>query len=224
MDDAIERCGKYGRFQWFILCFSGINWMSNACQVKRGTAQASSRAPRAQELLLARRRQRTPKPGRMGQNVHAFAPGLPTCPTTCRRYQVMLLTFLGRAVKCEWNVTAAQLGVLVSVVFAGMSIGGPLWGCISDGWGRRTSFIMSLACTTVFGFASAAAGSFAQLLACRFFVGVGIQGASVSYSLLTEFVPAASRGFFLVAIEGFWTLGTIVQAALAHRVLDHYGW
>lgn len=136
----------------------------------------------------------------------------------------MLLSFLGPAVQCEWGLTPAQMSVLTSVVFAGMTVGGPLWGSVSDGWGRRTSFALSVTCTTVAGFASAAATSFAQLLAMRFFVGLGIPGACVSFGLLMEFVPAATRGFFLIAIEGFWTVGTIAQAGLAYALLNDHGW
>jgi MFS family permease len=32
------------------------------------------------------------------------------------------------------------------------------------------------------------------------------------------------RGHFAVGIEGFWTIGTIVQAGLAYGLLDQYGW
>lgn len=169
VDDAIDLCGGFGRFQWFILGFAGLSWM-------------------------------------------------------CDALEVMLLSFLGPAVECEWHVGPARMGALTSVVFAGMCIGGPLWGAISDGWGRRTSFAMSVVCTTVFGFLSAAARSFESLLAFRFFVGLGIPGACVSFGLLMEFVPATSRGFFLIAIEGFWTIGTIVQAGLAYALLNDHGW
>lgn len=32
------------------------------------------------------------------------------------------------------------------------------------------------------------------------------------------------RGQFAVGIEGFWTIGTIVQAGLAYGMLNKYGW
>jgi MFS family permease len=100
----------------------------------------------------------------------------------CDALEVMLLSFLGPAVECEWNLGPAQIGALTSVVFAGMCIGGPLWGCISDGFGRKTAFAMSVSCTTLFGFLSAAAHSYEALLVLRFFVGLGIPGACVSVS------------------------------------------
>lgn len=169
VDDAIERCGPYGRFQWFALFFAGVSWL-------------------------------------------------------CDALEVMLLSFLGPAVECEWSLSAASMGALTSVVFAGMTVGGPLWGCVSDGFGRRTAFACSVLCTTVFGFLSAAARSYTQLLAFRFFVGLGIPGACVSFALLMEFVPAQTRGLYLIAIEGFWTIGTIAQAGLAYALLNDRGW
>ncbi|KAI8471984.1 MAG: major facilitator superfamily domain-containing protein [Monoraphidium minutum] len=169
VDDAIERCGGFGRFQWFILFFAGLSWM-------------------------------------------------------CDALEVMLMSFLGPAVKCEWGLSETQISSLTSVVFAGMTVGGPLWGSISDGFGRRNAFAMSVTCTTLFGFLSAAAPSFEVLLVFRFFVGLGIPGACVSFGLLMEFVPAQTRGFFLIAIEGFWTIGTILQAGLAYALLNDKGW
>ena len=169
VDDAIERCGGYGRFQLFVLFFAGLSWL-------------------------------------------------------CDALEVMLLSFLGPAVECEWGLTTAQMGSLTSVVFAGMVCGGPLWGSVSDGYGRKTAFAASVALTTAFGFASAGARSFEALLAFRFFVGLGIPGACVSFGLLMEFVPAQTRGVFLVLIEGFWTIGTIAQAGLAYALLNDKGW
>jgi hypothetical protein len=42
--------------------------------------------------------------------------------------------------------------------------------------------------------------------------------------MLLEFVPTASRGVFLVGIEGFWTIGTIIQGLLAFLLLNSLGW
>jgi MFS family permease len=142
----------------------------------------------------------------------------------CDALEIMLLSFLGPAVECEWGSTPAQMSSLTSVVFAGMVVGGPLWGCVSDGYGRKTAFALSVACTTIFGFASAAAPSYAALTGFRFLVGLGLPGACVSFALLMEFVPAQTRGFYLIAIEGFWTIGTILQAGLAYAMLNTQGW
>jgi MFS family permease len=74
--------------------------------------------------------------------------------------KVMLMSFLGPAIQCQWSLAPDQLRVLTSVVFAGMVVGGPLWGSVSDGFGRKTAFAMSVICTTTFGILSAAANSY----------------------------------------------------------------
>lgn len=62
------------------------------------------------------------------------------------------------------------------------------------------------------------------LLFFRTFVGVGLAGAPVAYALLSEFVPSHGRGFALVAIEGFWTIGTVAEAGLAWAMINDHGW
>lgn len=206
VDDAIERCGNYGRFQWCILGVAGFDWMASALQVG-SEGRAAQMVPQQWVCRL--------------EQSHLAPAYLRICLPLL---QVMLLAFLGPSVECAWGLSPAQLGVLTSVVFAGMTVGGPLWGCIADGWGRRTSLIIAVAWLAAFGFASAAAQSFAQLLALRFFVGMGLISKSVSFNLLMEFSPVATRGFFLITVEGFWVVGTVVQAGLAHWLLDTYGW
>lgn len=62
------------------------------------------------------------------------------------------------------------------------------------------------------------------LLTFRFMVGFGIPAAGVAFNWLLEFSPTRYRGVFAVAIEGFWTLGTLVQAGMAYGMLNHHGW
>jgi hypothetical protein len=33
LDDAVERCGPYGKFQWFVLFYAGLSWMADAMEV-----------------------------------------------------------------------------------------------------------------------------------------------------------------------------------------------
>jgi hypothetical protein len=58
----------------------------------------------------------------------------------------------------------------------------------------------------------------------RTLVGFGIPGAVVAFNLLLELTPTRLRGMFAVGIEGFWTVGTILQAGFAFGLLNKYGW
>ncbi len=65
----------------------------------------------------------------------------------------------------------------------------------------------------VFGLASAFAPNFGWLVALRFLTGLGVGGTlPVDYAMLAEFLPADRRGRWLVALEGFWAIGTVVLA------------
>lgn len=62
--------------------------------------------------------------------------------------------------KCQWNLTPYEESGLNSVVFAGMCVGAPVWGMVSDSYGRKTSFFLATLISAVFGFATAAAPNF----------------------------------------------------------------
>lgn len=62
------------------------------------------------------------------------------------------------------------------------------------------------------------------LLLSRAFVGFGLAGAPVAFTLLMEMLPPASRAVWGVGIELAWTVGTIAEAALAWAVLNTQGW
>lgn len=49
------------------------------------------------------------------------------------------------------------------------------------------------------------------LLVFRGLVGLGLGGAPVAFALYLEFVPSRHRGALLVALQAFWTVGSIVE-------------
>ena len=137
---------------------------------------------------------------------------------------MLLLSFLGPAARCEWGLTSAQEASLSAAVFGGMMFGAYAWGALSDAAGRRTAFFIPAVFTFVAGALSAAAPSFPALLAARCAVGIGLGGAPVAYTLFMEFAPSPSRGLALVAVQAFWTVGSVAEAGLAWAVLGTLGW
>ena len=129
--------------------------------------------------------------------------------------EMMLLSFLGPSVRCEWGVSPRQEGRLTSVVFVGMLFGAPFWGVVADARGRRVAFFATTILTFVAGLASAFSPSFGFLLFARTLVGFGLGGVPAAFALFMEFLPAGDRGKWLVAIEVFWTLGSVIGAGFA---------
>ncbi|KAJ4798858.1 Organic cation/carnitine transporter 7 [Rhynchospora pubera] len=138
--------------------------------------------------------------------------------------EMMLLSFVGPAVRIEWGISDRQESFISSVVFAGMLIGACTWGFVSDNYGRRMGFLFTALVTSLAGFASSIAPNYICLVALRFVVGVGLGGGHVLASWFLEFIPAPNRGTWMIVFTFFWTVGTILQAAVAWMVMPLFGW
>ena len=138
--------------------------------------------------------------------------------------EMMLLSFLGPSVRCEWGISPKQEARLTSVVFLGMLFGAPTWGIVADARGRRVAFFATTTITFFAGLVSAVSPSFGFLLFARTLVGFGLGGVPTAFALFMEFLPAGNRGKWLVAIEVFWTLGSVVEAGFAWAILPTHSW
>ncbi|DBA80728.1 TPA: hypothetical protein ACH3X1_007959 [Trebouxia sp. C0004] len=138
--------------------------------------------------------------------------------------EMMLLSFLGPAAKCEWALTPSQESLITSVVFVGTMSGAYAWGSLGDAKGRKLGFFATALFTFTFGILSAVAPSYGWLIFFRFWVGLGLGGVPVSFTLYMEFMPTRGRGVWLIWLEAFWTLGSCIEAGLAWLVLDSLGW
>jgi len=134
--------------------------------------------------------------------------------------EMMLMSFLLPRVREDWKLTDVEEADIMTFTFLGMLVGAYAWGIFSDKYGRRKGYLATAAFTAVFGLASAACPNVIMLTICRFFVGLGLGGAPVAFSLFAEFVPTAQRGQTLVLLEGvFWTGGALFEAMLAWIIL-----
>ncbi|KNA05310.1 hypothetical protein SOVF_191640, partial [Spinacia oleracea] len=50
--------------------------------------------------------------------------------------EMMILSFVGPAVKYAWDLSPKQESLITTVVFAGMLVGAFSWGYVSDKYGR----------------------------------------------------------------------------------------
>ncbi|MDD5369056.1 MAG: MFS transporter [Anaerolineaceae bacterium] len=139
--------------------------------------------------------------------------------------EVLLISFALPAIRQEWNLTSAQTGLLGTAIFLGMLVGAWFWGRLSDGIGRKVSFIATVLIASLFGLFSALAPSFVWLLVLRGLTGFGVGGMlPVDYSIFAEYLPAHRRGRYLVLLESFWALGSLLAAGLAWAVVPTLGW
>eukprot|EP01041_Mallomonas_annulata_P008070 gene8070-16561_t len=138
--------------------------------------------------------------------------------------EVSLLSFLSICAAKEWSLSNTEMASITSVVFAGQLIGALFWGPLADQYGRRKSYIAASVFISVSGFLTGIAPNLPCLLVLRFLVGFGVGGLAVPFDLLAEFLPISHRGKFLLYIELFWTIGSLLVAGIAWAILGSYGW
>lgn len=130
--------------------------------------------------------------------------------------QVIAVGFAAPSVAASFGierVTAFQIG---TVFFLGMFFGAWIFGRLADRIGRRNLLMATVAMDAVFGLASVFAQDFTWLLVLRFLTGAAVGGTlPVDYAMMAEFLPPRNRGRWLVWLEGFWAIGTIVIALTA---------
>ena len=118
----------------------------------------------------------------------------------CDAMEMMLLSFIGPAARCEWALTTTQASSLTSFVFLGMGFGAPSFGMLADRKGRLFSLRCSTGLTLLAGVGSALAPTFSGLCFARMLVGFGLGGVPVAYNLCAEFLPSKNRGVYLSSL------------------------
>ncbi|KAL5769092.1 hypothetical protein ACOSP7_015648 [Xanthoceras sorbifolium] len=138
--------------------------------------------------------------------------------------EIMILSFVGSAVKLKWKLSSSEESLLSTVVFFGMLVGAYAWGIISDNFGRRKCFFSIGVITSGAGLLSAFSPNYISLVISRCLVGFGLGGGPVYLTWFLEFVPVSYRGTWMVLFSTFWSAGTIFEASLAWIVMTKLNW
>jgi MFS family permease len=114
------------------------------------------------------------------------------------------------------SLTAGSIGTAAAIYVAGACVGALFFGQLTDRFGRKKLFLITLAVY----FAATAATAFAWVpwyfYLCRFFTGAGIGGEySAINSAIDELIPARVRGRVDLIINGSYWLGSIAGSAAA---------
>ncbi len=119
------------------------------------------------------------------------------------------------------GLTAGQIGYAAAIYIAGASLGALFFSYLTDRYGRKKLFLVTLVVYLVATVATAFSFSFWFFALCRFFTGAGIGGEySAIYSAVDELVPARIRGQVALFISGSYWIGTMAGSALSLVLLD----
>ena len=106
------------------------------------------------------------------------------------------------------NFSAPEIGSIASAYLAGAVLGSLLFGYLTDRWGRKKLFFITLAVYLLGTLLTAFSWNLLSFAVFRFITGSGIGGeyAAIS-SAIDELIPAAYRGRVNLIINGSYWLG-----------------
>jgi MFS family permease len=114
-----------------------------------------------------------------------------------------------------------DVGFVSSVYLVGAVSGALLFGWLTDRWGRKKLFFVTLAVYSIAGVATAFSWDLLSFAVFRFFAGAGIGGEYAAInSAIQELIPARYRGRTDLAVNGSYWLGAAVGAAGSIVFLD----
>jgi putative MFS transporter len=135
---------------------------------------------------------------------------------TADAMQVLSIGFTAPSIAKTFGLSLPAALQTGTIFFVGMLIGAAAFGRLADRIGRRNLLIITVLMDALFGLASAFASDFTMLLVFRFLTGLAVGGTlPVDYAMMAEFLPANRRGRWLVGLEGFWAIGTVIVALAA---------
>jgi MFS family permease len=119
------------------------------------------------------------------------------------------------------GLTSTQIGWAGSAYLAGAISGALLFGHLTDRFGRKRLFLITLALYVAATLLTACSFDFASFVTCRALTGAAIGGEYAAInSAIDELLPARVRGRADLTINGTYWLGTALGAVLTIFLLD----
>jgi MFS family permease len=119
------------------------------------------------------------------------------------------------------ELTAGQIGIAAAIYIAGACLGALFFGQLTDRFGRKKLFILTLAVYLIATVATAFAFAPWYFFVARFFTGAGIGGEYAAInSAIDELIPARVRGRVDLIINGSYWLGAAGGALGALLLLN----
>jgi putative MFS transporter len=124
-----------------------------------------------------------------------------------------------------WQISSAEIGMLISVSYVGQLAGALLFSWMAERFGRVRSATVAVALMSVMNVGCALAGNFPALFVCRLIQGVGVGGEMpVAATYISELSKAHGRGRFFLLYELIFPVGLMATGQLGAWLVPLLGW
>ncbi|MFQ0812627.1 MFS transporter [Brucella anthropi] len=124
-----------------------------------------------------------------------------------------------------WRLTPIELGAIGSYTVIGMLVGGILAGMLSEIYGRKPLFILSITLFSLCMIVSATAPTPFIFGLSRFVSGIGLGGIiPVAAALTVEYSPSQKKSFNYGLMYSGYSMGLLAAALCGRAFLAEHGW
>ncbi|MEM7468693.1 MAG: MFS transporter, partial [Pseudomonadota bacterium] len=140
-------------------------------------------------------------------------------------FDVIAIAFAAPVIVRDWSLEPAALGVVFSSGLAGMVVGALFLSPLADRFGRRPLILGCLCIISIGMLASALTDSVEQLMAMRFFTGVGVGGMLSSLTtMVAEYASDRRRQLAISILQAGYPVGGIIAGLASVQLLADHGW
>lgn len=127
-----------------------------------------------------------------------------------------IISALGGMALYTWVFSAYMLTTAISM---------PLWGKLSDVYGKKTLFQIAVLFFLIGSILSGVSQNMVQLIIFRGVQGIGAGGlAAVSYALIGTIFPPAKRGRGAGALSATWGISSLLGPLTGSFIVTHFDW
>lgn len=136
-------------------------------------------------------------------------------------YDLGIISVVVVLITKDLGVSPGVLGLIGASSLIGIFIGGPIFGYLTDRFGRRRLFTADIVVFLIAGLAQAFVGEGWQLFVIRLILGMAIGAEyAIGAPMLAEFVPAKGRGQRLALLEVCWYIGFLVSVLVGYGMMS----
>ncbi|RAU57019.1 MULTISPECIES: MFS transporter [Bacillus] len=140
-------------------------------------------------------------------------------------FDALSLAFVLPVLIGMWNLSPAQIGLLIGSGYIGQAIGAIVFGWLAERRGRVFSAKWTVFLMSIMSIACVFSGNFMALFIFRFIQGIGVGGeVPVAASYINELSRAQGRGRFFMLYEMIFPLGLMISAQIGAFVVPSFGW